>query len=117
MVNKTVIDNISRNVHRLRMQRQWSQERLGIAAGTSQKVISNLEHATERDIYPTMDTILAVAEALDVSPFALMAPVSVSTIDKLSGRDVAHLLDTYLNLPPDKRKTVDSVIDLALGSS
>jgi len=113
MGNQSIIDNISRNVYRLRVQRRWSQAQLGIAAGTSQKVISNLEHAAERGIYPTMDTVLAVSDALGVSPFALMSPVSASSVDKLSSRDVARLLDDYLDLPPDKRKTVDSVIDLA----
>lgn len=113
MGTQPIIDNISSNVYRLRKQRRWSQAQLGLAAGTSQKVISNLENASERGIYPTMDTVLAVADALGVSAFALMAPVSVSSIDKLSGRDVARLLDNYLELPPDKRKTVDSVLDLA----
>lgn len=110
------LEAISRNVEALRKARDWSQEDLGRKAGLSQKVISNLENAVERDIHPTLNTIMAVADALDVSLYLLMTSMKDQQIEAVKSangsRAISRLVDTYMSLSPGGRQTVDRILDL-----
>ena len=112
MAKQPCMSIISRNVAALRETLKWSQADLARKAGVSQKVISNLENASALGIHPTLHTISAVASALNVSLFALMLPLDVEQLRSVRDPNVARLIDTYLDLPPSGRQTVDRIIDL-----
>lgn len=59
-----------RRIHlrKAREQKRWTQEQLAEAAGLPQARISQLETTTTN---PSFDTVLAVAEALEVDPRVL----------------------------------------------
>lgn len=111
------ISNIARNVEMLRKAREWSQEDLGRKAGLSQKVISNLENAPKLGISPTLHTVTAVADALDVSIFILMTDISEKRWSRANPDEtqvLSRLINDYIALPPGGRQTVDRVLDLEL---
>lgn len=96
----------------LREAQKWSQAELAKKAGVSQKVISNLENAEALGIHPTLHTISAVASALRVSLLALLVPLSAEQLRATQDPALGRLIDAYMGLPPDGRKTVERVIDL-----
>lgn len=112
MAKQPSLSIISRDVAALREAQKWSQAELAKKAGVSQKVISNLENAESLGIHPTLHTICAVASALNVSLFALMLPLDVEQLRSVQDPNMARLIDTYLELPPSGRQTVDRIIDL-----
>ena len=57
-------ETIGMKVLHARKMRKYSQEKLGIKAGVSQQHLSRIEND---EICPTMDTLLKIATALDVS--------------------------------------------------
>ena len=117
MTKQPSVATISQNVAALRNAQRLSQAALAKKAGLSQKVVSNLENAKELGIYPTIHTLTLVAEALNVSLFALMLPMDAEQLRAIQGdqdfdRSFARLLDTYPALPPLGRQTVDRIIEL-----
>lgn len=77
-------ENLSRNLLRLRAEKQWSQRQLGEKADVSQVYISQLETlatrptrgasaAGPRHRAVSLDLIAALAVALDVSPAELIS--------------------------------------------
>jgi transcriptional regulator with XRE-family HTH domain len=62
----------------LRIDKQLTQEQLGLEAGLQRKYISLLELGTKA---PSLGTVLRVAKALDIEPGALVSNVA-SKIDE-----------------------------------
>lgn len=61
-------------LQKLRHEKMWSQEYLGFEASLSRAFISLLERGMRS---PTLDTIMALCEALEVSLIDLMGLVQV----------------------------------------
>lgn len=77
------------NVRRFRNDRGLTQEQLGELAGISSTYISKVERLVSS---PTLDIIVKIAEALDVSPAKLF--------DDL---DIESLLYVYTDLDPSSQ--------------
>ena len=84
MTKTAYLETLSKNVAALRKAKGWNQEELARKAGLSQKVISNLESASEKKIHPTLNTIVSVADAFGVSVFLLLTQLNDSRIEQLT---------------------------------
>jgi len=80
---------LARNLRRLRLQREWSQDDLAGAAGVRQALVSALEVTTSN---PTLESLDKIAAALDVEVADLLVP---------TGKTKADL--PVANIPPDGR--------------
>lgn len=116
MTKTAYLETLSKNVAALRKAKGWNQEELARKAGLSQKVISNLESASEKKIHPTLNTIVSVADAFGVSVFLLLTQLNDSRIEQmkvaLAPQAISRLVDIYLSLEPDSRQTVDRIVEL-----
>lgn len=112
MAKQDSLSIIARNVTALREANRWNQTQLARHAGISQKVVSNIERASELRISPTMDTISALAAAFGVPEFILLIPLSDYTLLKAMSNSVGKKFDAYVQLPAAGRQTVDRIIDL-----
>ncbi len=60
---------VGRNVHRYRLERDWSQEELAFEAGLHQTYASGIENGTRN---PTVAVLKKIADALGIEPAALL---------------------------------------------
>ena len=68
---------IGANVRRLRLARGWTQVELAAAAeGVEERYVQKLESGKAN---PTVKVVIAVADALGVSPLDLFAPATPET--------------------------------------
>lgn len=68
--NKTLSKAIGEHIRRLRKARGWSQTELGAHAGISRATIAQIELGRYRSV--DLDTVVALAKALGVSPSILI---------------------------------------------
>ena len=116
MKNSIFLEILARNVKALRTHRGWSQDELGRRAGLSQKVVSNLENSVDRDISPTMETMVAVADALGTSLLSLMVDMDPQKMSAIKSdkefEEISFFLNDYISLPKPSRQTVNRVLEL-----
>ena len=62
---------VGRNVRRLRMERQLTQEQFAVRSGFSQQYISDLERGRRN---PTIVSLYELAQALGATPIDLIRP-------------------------------------------
>lgn len=62
---------VADNVARMRRQRNWRQAQLAKKGGIGQTTISSLEDPQGKS--PTLETLIAVANAFGVSPLVLLS--------------------------------------------
>jgi transcriptional regulator with XRE-family HTH domain len=103
-------------VQRLREQKGWDQSRVAKIAGINRSVISPVERGLQTDL--RLSVALAIANALNVSVEALLAPTvgvkrplepeleailtDVSKLSEESQRQVAGILRGYLSTIKEK---------------
>ena len=97
---------IGEHIMLLRKQKGWSQTDLGKAIGTSGDVIGRYEREV---ITPSIDVIINVADALDVSIDFLVGK-SKMVLDK----QAVKRLEDISKLPDDNKGFVLNLIDMAL---
>jgi len=73
---------LARNLRRLRLQREWSQDDLADAAGVRQALVSALEVATSN---PTLESLDKIAAALGVAVADLLVPGGATTAAAADG--------------------------------
>lgn len=121
MENSVFLQTLARNVAMLRTQRGWSQDELGRRAGLSQKAISNLEKAVDRDISPTIGTVVAVADALKTSLLSLLVDMDARQVSSVKSdkefEEISYFFNSYVSLPKKLRQTVDRVLELEIKAS
>ena len=89
--------HVAKNVRRLRRRRGWSQMDLAQQSGVAQTVISYLERPQDKS--PTLDTLQAVADALDIPAWTLlienngMSPDSLAVLDQVAQAFSAVLME------------------------
>jgi transcriptional regulator with XRE-family HTH domain len=71
-----VRERLGRNLRQLRVDKQLSQERLGLEAGIDRSYVGRVERGLEN---VTLDTMLAFATALEVDVSALLAEIDPNT--------------------------------------
>jgi transcriptional regulator with XRE-family HTH domain len=100
VMNETATDSrthVAKNVRRLRRLRGWSQTDLAKQSGVAQTVISYLERPQDKS--PTLDTLQAVADALDIPAWTLlienngMSPDSLAVLDQVAQAFSAVLME------------------------
>ncbi|WP_342777555.1 helix-turn-helix transcriptional regulator [Salinisphaera japonica] len=64
---------VASNIKRLRNERGWAQEQLGEHAELSQVYLSRVENAR---VACSIDTLAAIADAMNVDPIALVEPIT-----------------------------------------
>jgi transcriptional regulator with XRE-family HTH domain len=62
---------VGRNIRRIRVARQMTQEQFAEASGFSQQYISDLERGRRN---PTIVSLYEMAQALDTTPVELLTP-------------------------------------------
>ena len=97
---------IGEHIMLLRKQKGWSQTDLGKAIGTSGDVIGRYEREV---ITPSIDVIINVADALDVSIDFLVGKSKI-VLDK----QAVKRLEDISKLPYDNKGFVLNLIDMAL---
>jgi len=97
---------IGEHIMLLRKQKGWSQTDLGKAIGTSGDVIGRYEREV---ITPSIDVIINVADALDVSIDFLVGKSKI-VLDK----QAVKRLEDISKLPDDNKCFVLNLIDMAL---
>ena len=85
MPTSAIRQRVGSRIRELRATRGWSQEELGERAGVSYKFIGEVERAIGN---PTVDTLAALAAALDVDVAELIGPPSTRPADAWSTHDV-----------------------------
>lgn len=100
---------LARNLKVARGKKGWSQARLAEAVSVSSAFVGEIEVGRKS---PSLETLEAFANALDVAPFELLQDASHPTLsthrmmDDLS-QDLVHVirerLQTYLETPVDKK--------------
>lgn len=93
------IKHIGRNIYKLRIAREMTQEALGIKIGLTPSAISNIEKATS---YPSIDTLIKIAEFFGVTLDYLSTDKYCEQLEELEVK--AKLLTTELYLRSNKRQ-------------
>ena len=98
----------------LRMARGMTQEDLGSAAGSSQRMVAHYENTP--DAQPPADVLAALARALDVSADELLGLVPLSEQVNSATYRLRRRLRKVEELPVDDQKTVVKLVDALVTS-
>ncbi len=80
---------LGRRIKQLRKRQGLTQDRLGEAVGISSKYLSSIERGREN---PTLDTLLGLAEQLQVKPYELFLFSAETTSTKVLRKEIDRLL-------------------------
>jgi transcriptional regulator with XRE-family HTH domain len=98
---------LARNVRKLRDRHDWTQTDLARRAGIAQTAISYVEREDGKS--PTVETLVAIANALRLPAWVLLLP-ELPTDAELLAR-LERLTHTYLHIEPNGQRTLDAVAD------
>lgn len=98
--------NFGSNMMLIRKQKKLSQSALGKMIGTSGDVIGRYERG---DISPSVDVVIKIADALEVSVDYLIGKTSL-TLDK----DALRRLEDISKLKDENKSFIYNLIDMAL---
>jgi len=96
--------NIGENIIRLRKAKNWSQEDLAKEISASRIMIGKYER---NDNSPSVEVLLKIAKAFDVSLDYIVGEGSMSNFDK----DVLKRIEDIENLDPDTRNKLFFLVD------
>jgi transcriptional regulator with XRE-family HTH domain len=106
-MDSTTRKALSENVKRLRLARKWNQTTLGQKAGVAQTLVSYVESPEGKS--PTLETIEALAGALNVPAWTLLIPTDDLNPERMRGLDT--LVSAYTTLPANGQDQVARVVD------
>lgn len=98
---------IAKNVVMLRSRAKLTQTALGKRAGIGQTTVSSIEDPEGKS--PTIETIDAIGEALNVPGWMLLIPQISENPTIL--RELDKLVETYMAITDDGRKTVVTIAE------
>jgi len=98
---------VAANVARLRKDRGMNQTELGSRAGVGQTTISSIENPDGKS--PTLETLSAIAKALQVPEWTLL--VDGSALDSTQLKALDHLVHIYADLPAAGKNQVQRVAE------
>lgn len=97
-------------IRKLRNERHMSQEELSFKAGISPAHLGQIERALKN---PTVDTIVKIAAALDISPAALFSTESVSP--STQNAIIQKINAQLLSMSEDEQKDILRIIRIFRG--
>ncbi len=92
----------------LRKSRGWSQGQPGLKIGADLQRISKYERGV---IWPTMELMVRITKAFDVSVDFLIREDKEATVGKIRNQELLHQLEEINNLPEEDQETVVSFLD------
>ena len=92
----------------LRKSRGWSQGQLAQKIGADLQRISKYERGV---IWPTMELMVRIAKAFDVSVDFLIRDDKEAAVGKIRNQELLHQLEEINNLPEVDQETVVSFLD------
>lgn len=98
---------VAANIARLRKDRGMNQTELGSRAGVGQTTISSIENPEGKS--PTLETLSAIAKALQVPEWTLL--VDGSALDSAQLKALDHLVHIYADLPAAGKNQVQRVAE------
>jgi transcriptional regulator with XRE-family HTH domain len=98
---------VAANVRRLRNALNWSQSTLGKKAGIAQTAVSSVEQPDGKS--PQLDTLEALATALNVPTWTLLIDADDLTAAKMTTLDV--LAKSFAHLPASGQEQVTRVAE------
>lgn len=98
---------VAANIARLRKDRGMNQTELGSRAGVGQTTISSIENPEGKS--PTLETLSAIAKALQVPEWTLLVDGSALDSNQLKALD--HLVHIYADLPAAGKNQVQRVAE------
>ena len=96
--------SIGRRIREYREKAHITQEQLAEAVGMTPTSVSNIERGVN---YPTMDNFIRIANTIGTSADLLLADV----IEASSEAKTSELSEKLKKLPPDKRRSIMSVVE------
>jgi transcriptional regulator with XRE-family HTH domain len=105
-------DSFPARLAALRRSRGLTQDELGRAAGSSQRMIAHYENTP--DARPPADVVAALARALQVSADELLGLEPISDEVSSARYRLRKRLRKVEELPPDDQKTVLKIVDALL---
>lgn len=107
-------DSFGARLAALRMARGVTQDELGIAAGTSQRMVAHYENTPGAQ--PPADVLAALARALEVSADELLGLAPLSEHVSSTTYRLRRSLRKVEQLPADDQKTVVKLVDALVTS-
>lgn len=92
----------------LRKRRGWSQGQLAQKIGADLQRVSKYERGV---IWPTMELMVAIAKAFDVTVDFLIRDDKQAAVGKIKNRELLNQLEQINDLPEEDQKTVVSFLD------
>jgi transcriptional regulator with XRE-family HTH domain len=92
----------------LRKRRGWSQGQLAQKIGADLQRVSKYERGV---IWPTMELMVAIAKAFDVTVDFLIRDDKNAAVGKIKNQALLNQLEQINDLPEDDQKTVVSFLD------
>jgi len=93
---------------KLRKNRGWSQGQLAQKIGADLQRISKYERGV---MWPTMELMLRIAKAFDVTVDYLIRDEGNAAISKIKNQTLLHQIEEINNLPDEEQQTVISFLD------
>jgi transcriptional regulator with XRE-family HTH domain len=106
---KTMLsDDFPAKLRDLRKRRGWSQGQLAQKIGADLQRVSKYERGV---IWPTMELMVAIAKAFDVTVDFLIRDDKQAAVGKIKNRELLNQLEQINDLPEEDQKTVVSFLD------
>jgi transcriptional regulator with XRE-family HTH domain len=106
---KTMLsDDFPAKLRDLRKRRGWSQGQLAQKIGADLQRVSKYERGV---IWPTMELMVAIAKAFDVTVDFLIRDDKQAAVGKIKNRELLNQLEQINELPEEDQKTVVSFLD------
>jgi transcriptional regulator with XRE-family HTH domain len=106
---KTMLsDDFPAKLRDLRKRQGWSQGQLAQKIGADLQRVSKYERGV---IWPTMELMVAIAKAFDVTVDFLIRDDKQAAVGKIKNRELLNQLEQINDLPEEDQKTVVSFLD------
>ena len=106
---KTMLsDDFPAKLRDLRKRRGWSQGQLAQKIGADLQRVSKYERGV---IWPTMELMVAIAKAFDVTVDFLIRDDKNAAVGKIRNQALLNQLEQINDLPEEDQKTVVSFLD------
>jgi len=104
----TLSKDFPKKLKELRIKKGWSQGQLGKKIGADLQRISKYERGV---MWPTMELMVRLAKAFDVSVDYLIREEENIAINKIKNQELLHKIEEVNGLPEEDQHTIISFLD------